>query len=244
MISFTIHSLSPPRVEPVLGHPSWNHCTSWAWQPFKCPSLSRLNDIPSHTHTTFCVSIHLWTDPWAASQSYASQPWQSCRTHLAASTLQSHLQDYLAKLTYLSACSSFPLPQDGSAPTLEHLFSPRLGKRSLSFRLPFLLACPTALVYSWQAYHELCQLQRAGFLRSSTPGIQITREMNLCYLFSTSLSGMWLTEAGKILLLLIISSTEGKKKCAQNKTMMNSAHEQGQDKWLSCILGPNVSAAN
>lgn len=52
------------------------------------------------------------------------------------------------------------------------------------------------------------------------------------------------TEAGQLLLLVITLQTEGKGAVLKDEAVMDSVHEQGQDKRLSCILESGVSKAN
>ena len=55
--------------------------------------------------------------------------------------------------------------------------------------------------------------------------------MSPSYLFQTFLSGTPLTEAGKLLLLLITPQTRRKEEAVlKNKTMVNAVHKQDQDK--------------
>ena len=60
---------------------------------------------------------------------------------------------------------------------------------------------------------------------------QITWDMSPSYLFQTFLSGTPLTEAGKLLFLLITPQTRRKEEAVlKNKTMVSAVHKQGQDK--------------
>lgn len=59
----------------------------------------------------------------------------------------------------------------------------------------------------------------------------MTWDMSPSYLVRTFLSGTLLTEAGKLLLLLITPQTRGKEKAVlKAETMVNAVHQQGQDK--------------